>query len=96
MYNYRSFDGAFDDFEMPAKGRDLPMIERLFDDWRERAREPDAILYRTDSVTWWAPWCWGNPRWRLPYLSPETPTTSNAGRKPTWREWSESVEPSQD
>jgi len=76
-YGYRSLDGDFEDFEMPAKGRTFEMVRHLFDAWRVRAGEPDAVMYRTDWIPWWAPWDWHDiathPRWDLPYLAADAP-----------------------
>jgi hypothetical protein len=72
--HFESSDGRFEDVEIPEKGRDLAMIERLFADHKKETGQPDLILYRTTPRMWWQLWAWGEyafqPRWSYPYREP--------------------------
>jgi len=72
--SYVSGDGKFDELEAPFKGRDLAVVERAFEEYRQQTGQPDLILYRTTPRVWWRFWMWSeyatHPRWAYPYREP--------------------------
>ena len=67
---YESSASAFQDCEIPWKGRNWDMLQPFFEAER-RAHAPDVVIYRTAEPDWWRVWQWpdfvSHPRWDLPY-----------------------------
>ncbi len=71
VYNYESSDGSFTEIEVPEKGRDLKMVEALFEDYKKSSGKLDLILCRTFQVEVLHFYEWSNflthRRWDYPY-----------------------------
>lgn len=81
-YHYTTSNGSFEFREVTGKGRDLQMLERQFEYYREQNPEigNNAKVYRTFTVNILKFWKWReyltHPRWDYPYINPKDITSS--------------------
>ena len=74
-YHYTTKDRKFQFYEFPAKGRDLEMMNRAWEGYKNMNHPTDIVIYRTFAINPLKFWQWRdyftNPRYQYPYVSIE-------------------------
>lgn len=73
-YYYTTKNGKFQFDEFPAKGRNLQMMNQIWEDYKIHTKPADTVIYRTFAKDPLKFWQWRdyfeNPRYSYPYLKP--------------------------